>query len=339
LTLLFLLLTFLSLGIMAVLVRLTVTNGFNSLGAHFLEEQAQAVAVTLQGSGQSLALGDSILQTQQGGHFVFVINPDGTYVAHPDPSKVGKNVASDFGADFAKSILMGQGGEGQLADARIVYGYAPIPGRNLTVVAVENFQDLQTPLADIGRITLLQLVASLALTGLVGSLVIWRVVGRPLSKLTSAADQLGRGNLEVNIDPGEMKDELNLLATMLNKMRDQLGSLIRGLQTRIEELADTQYSLRLSEERSRAIFDAVNEAIIVLDYDTAEIIDVNQKMSEMYGYSREEALRLRISSLSSGEIPYSQKYFKKYMKEAVQSGPQLFEWRAKQKDGSSSGLK
>ncbi len=333
LTVLFLLLTFVPLGILALLVHLTITNSFYSLGTHYLREQAQAVAISLAGSERSISQEAIILGTQLDDHYVFVINPEGVYIAHPDVSKVGSNITSDFGDGIVKSITSGQAGEGINESAGIVFGYAPIPGKDLTVVAIGNSQDIQSPLIEIEQLTLIQLLASLALTGIMASLVIWWVVGKPLGELTSAADQLGQGNLEVVINPNEMKDELNLLAITLNKMRDQLGNLIRGLQAHIEELAQAQKSLKISDERSRAIFDAVNEAILVLDIDTGEIIDVNQKMSEMYGYSREEALRLRISTLSSGEIPYTQKYYKKYMKEAIQSGSQLFEWRAKHKEG------
>lgn len=56
-----------------------------------------------------------------------------------------------------------------------------------------------------------------------------------------------------------------------------------------------------SEARYRAIFDLASDAIFLHDPDTGAILDVNRRMTEMYGYTREEALRLSVSDLSAGE--------------------------------------
>ena len=49
-----------------------------------------------------------------------------------------------------------------------------------------------------------------------------------------------------------------------------------------------------SEADYRAIFDAANDAILIHDAVTGAILDVNRKMSEMYGYTRSEALHLTV---------------------------------------------
>ena len=58
------------------------------------------------------------------------------------------------------------------------------------------------------------------------------------------------------------------------------------------ERLKTEQALNNSEQRFRAIFDAVNDAIFVQDLADGRILDVNQKMCEMYGYTVEEARQL-----------------------------------------------
>ena len=82
-----------------------------------------------------------------------------------------------------------------------------------------------------------------------------------------------------------------------------------------------------------AIFDSVNDAIIIHDADTGAILDVNRKMTDMFGYPREEACRMTMEALSSGDPPYTQRDAVAWIKRASSGKPQLFEWRYRHKDG------
>ncbi|MEM4248623.1 MAG: PAS domain S-box protein [Candidatus Nanoarchaeia archaeon] len=98
-----------------------------------------------------------------------------------------------------------------------------------------------------------------------------------------------------------------------------------------------KYENALIESRNylQSILDSINDAVFVDDGDTMQIIDVNQKMCEMYGYSKEEALALSVGELSLGEPPYSQEDALKWLNKAKETGnPQTFEWLAKRKGGS-----
>jgi PAS domain S-box-containing protein len=91
--------------------------------------------------------------------------------------------------------------------------------------------------------------------------------------------------------------------------------------------------LRLSEERFQAIFNLVNDAIFIHDSDTGAILEVNQRMCEMYGYTQEEARRLHLHAISSDVAPYTAEHAQEWLRKAAQGTPQLFEWQAKAKDG------
>ncbi len=90
---------------------------------------------------------------------------------------------------------------------------------------------------------------------------------------------------------------------------------------------------RKSEQSYREIFNAANDAIFVHDAVTGAILDVNETMSAMFGYSREEAMRLGADDSSEGSPPYSLAEAVDLLRRAVNEGPQVFEWRSRRKGG------
>jgi PAS domain S-box-containing protein len=94
--------------------------------------------------------------------------------------------------------------------------------------------------------------------------------------------------------------------------------------------------LLASEERFRTIFNSVNDALIIHDVDSPNILEVNKKMLDMYGYAtREEALHCSLDSMSAGEGPYTAARALELMEKARTSNePQQFEWRARKKNGA-----
>lgn len=93
-------------------------------------------------------------------------------------------------------------------------------------------------------------------------------------------------------------------------------------------------ALKVSEANYRAIFNAVNDTILVHDTESGNILDANQKLYEMYGYTPKEAMYLTVEDISFGEPPYAKDNILQWVCKAVTGKPQLFEWKAKRKDGS-----
>ena len=58
-------------------------------------------------------------------------------------------------------------------------------------------------------------------------------------------------------------------------------------------------ALRDSEEKYRLIFSKERDAIILRDEETHEILDVNESCERLYGYSRDEMLRMKVIDLSA----------------------------------------
>jgi len=134
----------------------------------------------------------------------------------------------------------------------------------------------------------------------------------------------------------ERPDGMRIIVSVNAKpFRDEKGNIIGVINTfsDITERKRFEEALRTSEANYRAIFDAANDAIYVHDMETGQILDVNRKMTEMYGYTLEEARQLNVEALSAGKPPFTQKDAMRWIRKAVEGEPQIFEWMAKDKAG------
>jgi len=102
----------------------------------------------------------------------------------------------------------------------------------------------------------------------------------------------------------------------------------------ISEQKETENALIESENNYRQIFNATSDAIFIHDAETGTILDVNEQMLQMYGYTKNEALQLTVGDISSQENCFTQEDALLYIKRAMCEGPQLFEWHCKKKNGT-----
>ena len=112
---------------------------------------------------------------------------------------------------------------------------------------------------------------------------------------------------------------------------------VQGFQGSVRDVTEQKQAreiLRASEENYRTIFNSVNDAIFIHDLNTGDILDVNSKMCEMYGYSLEEARTLTIFELTDMREPFTQEEGERFREKVLSGRPQIFEWMAKHKDGT-----
>jgi len=143
--------------------------------------------------------------------------------------------------------------------------------------------------------------------------VLWRTVLRPLVAVQEYATAVSEGR-----------------AAAETTGRAAFPAELDALQSSIETMVA---ALQEGETRFRTIFDSANDAIFLTDPETGRIADVNSRIADMYGYSREEALKLEIVQLSSGEGPYTQEGALAVIEKALSGEPQMFEWHSRHRDG------
>jgi PAS domain S-box-containing protein len=113
-----------------------------------------------------------------------------------------------------------------------------------------------------------------------------------------------------------------------------VGKMIYASARDITERKRAEQEIIKSEQRFKTIYNTSNEAIFIHDSADGKILDVNQRMLEMYGYSYSEALNLDVAAISLNEPPFTQNDARKWIQKAFREGPQVFQWRSKRKDGS-----
>jgi len=109
-----------------------------------------------------------------------------------------------------------------------------------------------------------------------------------------------------------------------------------GLESENKELLLAKEQAETERERTyREIFDASNDTLFVQDIVTGAILDVNKTGLKMYGYSdKQELLKCSIENISASEEGYNEEKIKEMNQKAIDSDYNLFEWRAKKKDGN-----
>ncbi len=110
---------------------------------------------------------------------------------------------------------------------------------------------------------------------------------------------------------------------------------ITGTALDITERVEAERSLRDSEARFRAIYDGVNDAILIIEPKNGMIVDLNNKAEEMVGYSADEVRRLGMSDLSAGDPVAAQAAAEEWIRAAAQGAPQLLEWQARNREGET----
>jgi PAS domain S-box-containing protein len=87
----------------------------------------------------------------------------------------------------------------------------------------------------------------------------------------------------------------------LSPVQNRAGEIVavQGVSRDITERRRAEEALRESEERYHQLFELESDAIVLVDSQTGQILEVNAAAVELYGYSREEWLRMGHTDVSA----------------------------------------
>jgi len=141
-----------------------------------------------------------------------------------------------------------------------------------------------------------------------------------------------QGEIEVDVvHQGDGELRRFLISARRIPFADETGIL--GIGIDVTDARRAQRLLLESEERFRSIFASVNDGIIVLDAKTRAFIEVNERVCDMFGYTREEMLGLHIDELSTAVAPLDCPDANVRMAAANNGDAQTFEWSCRTKQG------
>ena len=136
---------------------------------------------------------------------------------------------------------------------------------------------------------------------------------KPVQNLQRATREVAKGNLDYIVE-AKGKDEFAELTKDFNKM--------------VEELKISRKALKESEERYRGIFEESTDVIYITTED-GQLIDINKAGEKLFGYSREELLKMNVENLYENKEDRE-----RFKKEILKKGfVKDYEVRLRRKDG------
>ena len=82
-------------------------------------------------------------------------------------------------------------------------------------------------------------------------------------------------------------------------LESKIAERTAELQAEIAERTQAEAAIRKSETRFRSLFEVTQDAILIFDQESGSIIEANPAASRLYGYSRDELLRMRHVDISA----------------------------------------
>jgi len=260
----------------------------------------------------------------------FIVEPSGKLVAtsKPDASIYANNnqseriLATESQDELTRSVakrlkdLSNQGND-QIQQSIINFHGEPYflqiskfndaYGLSWQIVIVVPASDFMTEINENTRLTVLLCLLALGLTTIFGIFAARRI-SRPITQLSKASQAIAAGNLDQKVEYSCLVKELAILATSFNQMSHQMkkshtrleeyshllmqkvDERTQALQQEILEHEFTEAALRESEEKFAKAFRSSPDGMALFSTETRKHIDVNDKWTEITGYSREEAI-------------------------------------------------
>lgn len=172
----------------------------------------------------------------------YVISSDGTYYAHYDTQRIGKNIAEYASSPDMKSavdkILAGESGsetyKGEDGKETITY-YKTVPGTDWKLV-------ISAPESEIyAKVISAQMVAGIFFVSVVVvvvllALYLTRLMVKPVSAVSKVVKRVAEGHLSERV-PVTSNDEIGQMSEGINEMIDSLSGIVGMIDAAVAEVA------------------------------------------------------------------------------------------------------
>ncbi|MBO8129645.1 MAG: methyl-accepting chemotaxis protein [Peptococcaceae bacterium] len=205
-----------------------------------------------------------VLQEQRGrtGAYAFLLNREGTIIAHPDKSKVLKeNVLETGDADLkaiVKRMINGESGQGHYTyegvSKRVAFapldGFGDYEGQGWSVGLT--FADANVARA-VAPIKYGALVAGLiaAVIGVLAAILLASRIINPIKEMVSRVERVADGDLTIDLDV-RGSDEVGVLGRAFNQMIRNLRDMTTALRDKSASLAASAQQLSANAEETSA---------------------------------------------------------------------------------------
>ncbi|HIJ59176.1 MAG TPA: SpoIIE family protein phosphatase, partial [Nitrospirae bacterium] len=209
------------------------------LSLEWLSETVQSVKVLKTGYGMLISQNGTI-----------ITHPNKKYIMNETFFTIAEENKDEEMRKVGREILKKEKGffmDKKLFDLNVHLIYANIPSNDWKILLLFPVSEI---MEDIRNLNLM--VAMLGLAGIVTlslvSIFISKSITRPLTILSKATEEIGRGNLDVDIPKIESKDEVAGLADSFSSMKISLKDYIAKLTTATAERERIESELRIAHD-------------------------------------------------------------------------------------------
>jgi nitrate/nitrite-specific signal transduction histidine kinase len=164
---------------------------------------------------------------------VYLVDGTGRAIYHSDRGRIGQEMTAQ---DGVRQLLAGQAGAFRtrdLAGARIVIGFAPVPDTPWGLVTEEEWAQLAAASQRYRHLLIVFLALGLVVPVLLIALGVSQIT-KPIRELISAAQEIAEGDFDQQI-VAQTGDELEDLAEQFNRMAAQLRESYTNLEQRVAD--------------------------------------------------------------------------------------------------------
>jgi HAMP domain-containing protein len=251
-------------------------------------------------------LGEKILKDSKPSEkgAVVLVDDDGTILYHPIKQLVGKNIESEeiqklnnYEHTFKGILdlaLKGETGTVQyfFNGAEKIAAFTPVqilPDHVWMAIVTVPLSDIDDNLLGLGVKKFFNTLMSfeIGLILLTAFLFLWYMIAQffnPISKITDAAKEVAKGNLDIRI-PVARRDEIGMLARVFNEMLEKIKSYYANLELEVrnktKELADRVIEVKKVDDKLLISNNALATKIKELEKINTFMIDRELKMTEL----------------------------------------------------------
>lgn len=198
------------------------------------------------------------------GGYAFLIDQEGTFMAHQDESLVMNSKATELDGEIGKIAVdmvggnIGSGLADYKGDIRYYY-YHPIEIANWSVAVAVPEKVITEPIKVQTNLSMLMGAAILVVLAILTLLIIRSLI-KPIAKLSEVTDEVAQGNLTVEVE-SHGSDEIGRLSANFKTMVGNLRELVQEVAGGTEELNAASEELSATSEEITAQTENINSNI------------------------------------------------------------------------------
>ena len=231
----------------------------------------------------------------KGEGYAILVSRNGDIIVHPkyvadgikwNESFKEENIANITGLSSLKEEIMnGSYGIREIDMTTPHYAvFYPINEINGSLIFLLPSSVIKQPIEKMQQI--IWIVAILTAIAIIfASILFSTTITKPIKNLKKATEEVAKGNFDYKVAI-QSKDEIGELGENFNKM--------------IKQLKQATKSLEESEKKYRDIFEYSQDAIYVSTVE-GKLIDINKAGEELFGYTRDELLKMNVENLYSNK--------------------------------------